>query len=398
MKIRDMLYEYVDKEFRDKIYDITDPTKTDFSSFTDEQKKQLKSMMKGDKYITNRLTTNQIKNICNALSYLGVGADKTKFYLADDETVEEVTRTRDKTPESYYQKLYLFLNHKNVPAVVIVDNSFDIWVIGKDYKNSFKLLKVDTATPFPVRHVKSVREGPRGFTDIKPTPFRIGSILEDIRYLWQLSDDRDKLDFDYSRLLNDVSGKYLERKGKYKGLKPTTKEELKKLVADRISQLGFDCNLNNIDVSGITDMSGLFMNTRFNGDISKWDVSNVKDMSDMFANSRFTGNITKWDVSNVKDMSGMFSRSKFNGNLSKWSTLSLENASGMFMKSEFNGDISDWDTRNLRVIDFMFADSRFDGDISKWDDRCIRTGVDTFRGSPLEGNEPRWYLRNRIKK
>lgn len=34
-------------------------------------------------------------------------------------------------------------------------------------------------------------------------------------------------------------------------------------------------DLNFIDTSLIKDMSRLFKNSEFNGDISKWDVSNV---------------------------------------------------------------------------------------------------------------------------
>ena len=60
--------------------------------------------------------------------------------------------------------------------------------------------------------------------------------------------------------------------------KPKTKEELKKIIEDRISKEGSNCNLNDIDTSLITDMSYLFFDSKFNGDISNWDVSNVKDM------------------------------------------------------------------------------------------------------------------------
>eukprot|EP00964_Phaeocystis_antarctica_P127716 scaffold91423_cov60-Phaeocystis_antarctica.AAC.2 len=36
------------------------------------------------------------------------------------------------------------------------------------------------------------------------------------------------------------------------------------------------------DVSGITDMSGLFVSTDFNADISNWDTSGVTNMASMF--------------------------------------------------------------------------------------------------------------------
>ena len=39
------------------------------------------------------------------------------------------------------------------------------------------------------------------------------------------------------------------------GNKPNAKEELKKIIQDRISKEGSNCDLNDIDVSQITDIS-----------------------------------------------------------------------------------------------------------------------------------------------
>ena len=63
---------------------------------------------------------------------------------------------------------------------------------------------------------------------------------------------------------------------------PKDKEELEQIIKDRISKEGPNCDLNDIDVSLIDDMSKLFAESEFNGDISKWDVSNVINMEGMF--------------------------------------------------------------------------------------------------------------------
>ena len=99
---------------------------------------------------------------------------------------------------------------------------------------------------------------------------------------------------------------------------PTTKDELIEIIRDRISKEGYDCDLNDIDTSLITDMSYLFGQSPFNGDISKWDVSNVKYTHSMFAMSSFNRDISKWNVSNAVNMGRMFSNSKFNRDISKW--------------------------------------------------------------------------------
>ena len=56
------------------------------------------------------------------------------------------------------------------------------------------------------------------------------------------------------------------------------KLELLRLINRRIDQRGPDCDLNDIDVSKIDDMSGLFLHSKFIGDISEWNVSRVRSM------------------------------------------------------------------------------------------------------------------------
>ena len=88
---------------------------------------------------------------------------------------------------------------------------------------------------------------------------------------------------------------------------PKTKEELKDIIVNRIKAEGNKVDLNDIDVSEITDMSELFRETNFKGDISNWNVSNVTDMSRMFLGCKtFNQDISKWDVSKVKNVSNIF--------------------------------------------------------------------------------------------
>ena len=126
---------------------------------------------------------------------------------------------------------------------------------------------------------------------------------------------------------------------------PKTKYELKELVDQLIKERGNKANLNDIDTSEITDMSELFYNSDFNGDISEWDVSNVESMDNMFYKSKFTsenGDISNWDVSNVKDMMYMFCNSKFDGDISQWDVSNVEYMRSMFYKSPLEKNPPKW--------------------------------------------------------
>ena len=120
-------------------------------------------------------------------------------------------------------------------------------------------------------------------------------------------------------------------KSRYK-YHPKTKEELIDIILQRIKDEGNEVDLNDIDVSNITDMSYLFKFSNFNGDISRWNVKNVRNMEYMFYGCKsYNQDISKWNVSNVINMSGMFAKCRsFAQDISKWNVSNVNNMIRMF--------------------------------------------------------------------
>lgn len=106
---------------------------------------------------------------------------------------------------------------------------------------------------------------------------------------------------------------------------PKSRGELIDLLLKLLEKRGSNADLNDIDVSAITDMNSLFYEVnRVPGidriDISKWDVSNVTNMNSMFYKCYgFNCDLSEWDVSKVTDMRHMFEYcSVVNFDIEKW--------------------------------------------------------------------------------
>lgn len=103
---------------------------------------------------------------------------------------------------------------------------------------------------------------------------------------------------------------------------PNNRQELIDIVDELLKERGNNANLNDIDVSKITDFSRLFYNMPKieNIKIDKWDVSNGTCFDEMFAGDyNFNSDISSWNMSSAESCSSMFSQClHFNQKLESW--------------------------------------------------------------------------------
>jgi surface protein len=120
----------------------------------------------------------------------------------------------------------------------------------------------------------------------------------------------------------------------------------------------FDQPIESWNVSGVTDMSGMFFGaTSFNQPLSGWNVSSVQDISEMFYDANaFDQNIGSWNVSNVTDFSEMFrSTAVFNNggspSISGWTvtaaTTAAKFAEMFYGAIAFNQDLCKWNVSGI---------------------------------------------------
>ena len=120
--------------------------------------------------------------------------------------------------------------------------------------------------------------------------------------------------------------------GKKYNYHPDDSYQLRNLIERLLKERGPDANLNDIDVSKVTNMASMFKGLDIhNIDISEWDVSKVTTFESMFYMCKeFNCDISRWDISSAENTSLMFFRcEKLNCDLSGWNI--KENATTGFM-------------------------------------------------------------------
>jgi surface protein len=159
------------------------------------------------------------------------------------------------------------------------------------------------------------------------------------------------------------------------------------------SMTGIGANWN-WPIKGSGQISGMFAQSQFQGDVSMWDTSDCftfqhlsNDARGVFEGTPFNGDIstkvidpggpneyTAWDTSNVTNMARTFtSTSKFNQNIGSWDTSNVTTFAAMFWDTQvFNNggssDIGNWDTSSATDMFLMFGDTvAFNQPIGTWD-------------------------------
>ena len=163
----------------------------------------------------------------------------------------------------------------------------------------------------------------------------------------------------------------------------TTVSSMKSMFND--TNLSIANNINDWDVSNVTNMTNMFANTSINADIGAWDTSNVTYMGNMFSRATaFNQDLSSWDTSKVTSMGSMFNdATAFNQDLSSWDTSNVTSMSYMFDGATvYNQDLSSWDTSKVTTMWSMFSDATaFNQDISSWDTSNVTFMWGMFRSA-----------------
>ncbi len=154
-------------------------------------------------------------------------------------------------------------------------------------------------------------------------------------------------------------------------------------------------NINDWDVSNVTDMGNLFEQvTDFNQPLDNWDVSNVVNMSFMFDGATsFNQPLDSWDVSKVEDISHMFrDATSFDQSLGAWELESLMGAIATFFRSgmsceNFSYTLYGWAINPITNEEVVFGPHGipYSPDVATYRDFLINNLNWNFQGSDPVG-------------
>jgi surface protein len=155
--------------------------------------------------------------------------------------------------------------------------------------------------------------------------------------------------------------------------------------SDRVTAYGRYGEINDWDVSKVTDMTGLFAESAFNDRIDRSDVRNVTSMKAMFFNAAvFNQPLDTWDVSHMRKMTAMFrTASSFNQPLSSWDVSHVTDMRSMFSVAKaFNQPLSTWNVSQVTNMCLTFYGAvSFNQPMDMWDVSQVTNMSHMFSGA-----------------
>lgn len=147
------------------------------------------------------------------------------------------------------------------------------------------------------------------------------------------------------------------------------------------TNLVYSPTIANWDVSGVSDFSEMFRNTKsFSQNLDSWSMISATDITGIFRDSNFNGSVNGWDTSNITIMSGVFrGTATFNQPLNNWDLSNATTISGMFYQAAaFNQDINNWNIPKITSLAGVFRQTgAFNQPLNNWD----VSNVITFGGA-----------------
>ena len=170
-------------------------------------------------------------------------------------------------------------------------------------------------------------------------------------------------------------------------------------LGSMFSNSSFNSNINNWDVSNVSDTVNMFYNTTFNQPLSGWNVGNVTNMQSMFAGSfgsqtQFNQPIGNWNVSKVTNMSSMFEYSLFNQSIGNWNVSGVTNMAYMFNNAtSFNQPLIGWNVGNVTDMTWMFLGATsFNQPLSGWNVSNVTNMQSMFYNTPFNQSIGNWNV------
>ena len=169
---------------------------------------------------------------------------------------------------------------------------------------------------------------------------------------------------------------------------------------------GFGPDIDIPDLTLVTSLQSYFNSARlFDSNVNNWDVSNITDMAYMFhTEARFTvfnngGVPLTWGqkTANVTNMNAMFNRAGlFNQDISDWNVSNVTDMNAMFQNTlNFDQDISSWNVSKVINMRYMFRYSnKFNKNINNWNVGQVTDFYMMFWGCNTLSSENRTLIKS----